>query len=271
MSQTISEFEQGSPETDGGRTVRRYYVTGSTDDAAARSYALAQIPTTDDGLPRQRVRVRRIFDGAHEAEAIFSSRAVGGEEPQQVGDDARESFRTTGRTERITHGLETIAAYTPGALDSIDFFGAINANANEVGGVEITVPVFEFQLTEVFEAAWITEAYKGILNAATGTTNDNTFRGLAAGECLFLGAEGTTRFDGKWEITFYFAASPNQTGLSVGSITGIDKKGFEYLWIYYEPEVDDTNSVITQEPRQVTIERVYASSDFSTLDPTPAP
>jgi len=47
---------------------------------------------------------------------------------------------------------------------------------------------------------------------------------------LFLGATGSERGEGPdddWEITFRFAANPNQTGLSVGSISGISKKGWK--------------------------------------------
>jgi hypothetical protein len=54
--------------------------------------------------------------------------------------------------------------------------------------------------------------------------NDSGFKGFAAGECLFLGAAGTKRGSGDWEIGYRFASSPNVTGLTVGDITGINKK-----------------------------------------------
>ena len=59
-----------------------------------------------------------------------------------------------------------------------------------------------------------------------------------ARECLFLGAAGSKRGADDpsslklrragWEITYRFAASPNRTGITVGEITGIAKKGWEY-------------------------------------------
>jgi hypothetical protein len=72
-------------------------------------------------------------------------------------------------------------------------------------------------------------AYKLTVFALTGRVNNSAFKGFAAGECLFLGAAGTKRASGDWEITFRFAASPNVTGLTIGDITGIDKKDSR-LW-----------------------------------------
>jgi len=59
----------------------------------------------------------------------------------------------------------------------------------------------------------------------TGRVNQAAFKGFAAGEVLFLGASGSKRGDGDWEITFNYAASPNVTNLPVGSITVASKKG----------------------------------------------
>ena len=42
---------------------------------------------------------------------------------------------------------------------------------------------------------------------------------------LMKNAAGTKRGSGDWEIAYRFAASPNVTGLTVGDITGINKKG----------------------------------------------
>lgn len=42
-----------------------------------------------------------------------------------------------------------------------------------------------------------------------------------------------------WVVTFSFAASPNAVELTVGDITGIDKKGWEYLWVRYQDAEDE--------------------------------
>ncbi|MFN8730574.1 MAG: hypothetical protein ACK5Z4_12025, partial [Planctomyces sp.] len=110
--------------------------------------------------------------------------------------------------------------------------------------------------------------YKGAIFSCTGKTNAGSFRGFAAGEVLFLGATGSKRGDGpddNWEITFRFAASPNQTGLSVGSITGISKKGWEYLWVRYADAEDSGSGAIIKKPIAAYVERVYDQANFGAL------
>ncbi|MFN4261629.1 MAG: hypothetical protein ACK4RK_20290 [Gemmataceae bacterium] len=66
-----------------------------------------------------------------------------------------------------------------------------------------------------------------------------------------------------WEIIFRFAASPNATDLTVGDIQGIEKKGWEYLWVRYA-DAEDENTLVKQ-PIAAYVERVYDYGDFSLL------
>ncbi|MHC4982461.1 MAG: hypothetical protein ACYTF6_04740 [Planctomycetota bacterium] len=73
----------------------------------------------------------------------------------------------------------------------------------------------------------------------TGTSDDLTaktlienstaesYNGLAAGECLFLGASGSKRGADDWEINYRFAGSPNRANFMIGGITAASKKGWE--------------------------------------------
>ena len=72
------------------------------------------------------------------------------------------------------------------------------------------------------------------------------FSRLAAGECLFLGASGSKPGADDWEITFRFAASPNRTGITVGDIAGISKKGWEYLWVRCADAEDSTAKALVK-------------------------
>ncbi|MEO0513610.1 MAG: hypothetical protein AAF108_12090 [Planctomycetota bacterium] len=114
----------------------------------------------------------------------------------------------------------------------------------------------------------MTNSYKGALFSLTGKVNSGGFRGFAAGEVLFLGATGARRGTGPdddWEITFRFAASPNVTGLSVGSINGIAKKGWEYLWVRYADQEDTSANTIVKRPVAAYVERVYDQGNFGGL------
>ena len=74
-----------------------------------------------------------------------------------------------------------------------------------------------------------------------------------------------TGSDDDWEITYRFAASPNKTGLTVGDIGGISKKGWEYMWVRYADDVDDTAMALIKKPVAVYIEKVYDDAAFSGL------
>jgi len=95
--------------------------------------------------------------------------------------------------------------------------------------------------------------------------NNAPFKGCAAGECLFLGASGSKRGDGDWEIGFKFAASPNKTNLTVGDITVPAKKGWEYLWVRYEDKEDANAKILVKRPLSAHVEKVYHDGDLSQL------
>ena len=149
-----------------------------------------------------------------------------------------------------------------------DFGGAIGVTSDGVEGVDITVPVYQFSETHYFTDAQVTASYKGAIFSCTGKTNAGSFRGFSAGEVLFLGATGSKRGDGPdddWEITFRFAASPNQTNLNVGPVTGINKKGWEYLWVRYADAEDSGSGAIIKKPIAAYVERVYDQANFGAL------
>ena len=83
---------------------------------------------------------------------------------------------------------------------------------------------------------------------------------------LLLGVDGAKRAgQDDWELTFSFAASPNRTGITVGGITGIAKKGWEYMWVRYSYDKDDTAKELLQKPVGVYIEKIYREGNFGAL------
>jgi hypothetical protein len=68
-----------------------------------------------------------------------------------------------------------------------------------------------------------------------------------------------------WEITFRFAASLYRTGIVVGEITGIAKKGWQYMWVRYADAEDDAAKAIVKKPVAVYVEKVYEEGDFAGL------
>jgi len=85
---------------------------------------------------------------------------------------------------------------------------------------------------------------------------------------LFLGASGSRRglsSSDDWEVTFRFAASPNRWDVTVGAITGIRKRGWEYLWVRYEDDEDEDTEQLIKRPVAVYVEQVYEYGDFRRL------
>jgi hypothetical protein len=135
-----------------------------------------------------------------------------------------------------------------------------------IDGVDIIAPAFQFGFTKYVSFATVNNAYKANLANLTGKTNSDTFEGFAAGEVLFLGASGTVRGnDADWEISFSFSQQPNRTNITVGDISGISKKGWEYLWV--RSRTVTRNELTVQEPVAVYVEKVYDSASFASLAP----
>jgi hypothetical protein len=234
-----------------------YMVAGTEDDAAVRTLVESTIPAFYGGLVFQTYHIAHLGGGVWEVTARY-----GKEEPEEPGGSSF-GFDTGGGTNHITQSLATINKYAPPGKTAPDFKGAIGVATDSVEGVDITIPVFNFTETHIFLTSFVTQAYKIALFNLTGKVNNAGFRGFAANEVLFLGASGSKRGADDWEITFRFAASPNVVGLTIGDIAGVDKKGWEYLWIRYADAEDE--NVLIKRPIAAYVEKVYDLADFSGL------
>ena len=242
-----------------------YVVQGTDDDSAARDALAAAAPASHGGLVRKGWTVDPVGDPT--TTLLWDGTVKYGRydrSPPDVGESSY-SFETSGGTMHITQSRRTVQRYAAPGRTAADFGGAIGVTHDNVEGVDITVPVFRFSETHIVAADSVTLAYKANLFYLTGKVNSGTFKGFAAGEVLFLGASGSQRGDDDWEITFYYAASPNVTGLTVGAITGIAKKGWEYLWVRYEDAADNDAKCVVKRPIQVNIEEVYETTSFAAL------
>lgn len=251
---------------------RAYKVFGTRDDVELHADINARLSSlgygwqypgvTDAQLWVEQYSVSYLGDDAWQVTVNYEKK---GAEPQQTDPLKRSrSFDTTGGTQHITQA-DGEQRYGDNAPDQKK---AIGVDDSGVNGVDIVVP--QLQWTETYDVpnAYVTNAYiKGVAEA-TGKTNNATFRSFAAGEVLFVGCTGSQEWDdqkgrGPWSLSFKFIASPNVTNETVGDITGIDKKGHEYLWVRYETAA--SNNVAIKKPRHVYVNRVYKEGDFSAL------
>lgn len=170
-------------------------------------------------------------------------------------------FDTSGGKEHIVHSRETYK-YPNDAPNSHNLIG----NTGEsVEGVDAVVPLYKFSETHYMPSALITTAYRGTLFRLTGRVNSSSFRGFQAGECLFLGASGNSRNNGDYAMRFGFAASPNVQNITIGDITGIVKKGWQYLTVRQSRVLDDAAGMMTIKPEAVYVHDIYPEDNFGDL------
>lgn len=218
-------------------------------------------PSTFAGLPAQSVRYSEDEGTCHYIFQVTYNR-----EPAESA--IRWSFDTTGGTIKMTTSKNT-TRYAPSGRTAPDFQGAIGVKNTgkdaEPEGVDIVTPGLKLTATYKFAKNTISFSDVKTWASVTGRTNNAAFYTFAQGELLFLGATGEVVPGVPNEIQFHFLASSNATGLSVGSISSIAKKGHEYLWVAFEASEDTSAKKLVQRPLGVYIERVYDEGDFSTL------
>lgn len=260
MAGVISEnFQSRSFELgiDGSRELL-YDVVGTDDETEVEALvrAAAEAASPYLGLVLDTISVEAVAADVWKCRARYATIS---------SSDSEYTFDTGGGNQRITQSFGTINAYALGGGTPPDFQGAIGVSEDRVEGVDIPVPNFQFSETHRFASTFVDSTFKRTLFTLTGTFNNASFKGFDAGECLFLGASGSQRGDELWSITFRFAGSPNVTGLTVGGITGIDKYGWDYMWVLYEEFVDNFAYKLVQRPVAAYVERVLQPADFSLL------
>ena len=241
------------------RAILRYVIKDTDDHEEALSGLEAAAPILFDGLPRLKYKVVPVGPKLWYGEAQYNYPTR-----QETGIKLYQ-FDTGGGTQHITQSLQTVQRYGRPGYIAPNFQGAIAVSQNSVDGVDIVVPVYNFSEVNYESNSQVTAAYKQALFLLTGRVNNGSWNGYAAGEVLFLGAAGSMRAGGDWEITYRFAASPNLSNLVIGDITGIAKKGWEYLWVQYLDEEDAGAKSMIKRPWSVHIEQVYPYGDFSVL------
>jgi len=268
MAITVTEkHDSREVETgDSPSAVLRYVIKGTADDGEAKTALGNEAPATYDSLVRTGREVRPVFVDVNNPDISIWDGTVryGLVTRPQTGESVFE-FDTGGGSQHITQSRDTVGVYAAPGYTALNFQGAIAVSGHTVQGVDITVPVYNWGEQHYLDDSYVTETYKRTLAGLTGMVNNAAFRGFERGEVLFLGARGSKRGEGDWEISFRFAASPNRSGITIGPITGIIKGGWEYLWVRYTSAEDEDGKELVQRPVAVYVEKVYEYGDFSQL------
>lgn len=188
----------------------------------------------------------------------------GGEAP--IGVIRSVTYNSTGSTQHITSGLDEVKF----GANAPDMNKAIGVNGDNVEGVDVVVPMFEW--TEEYEVPGVnlSMAYFAACAELTGTINQATFRGYGQGQVLFLGLTGGSTFNpnqsiasevASTKLAFRFAAKKPRT-LTVGTIA-VTNRGWDYIWVRYADDVQ--NGIGLKVPVSAYANRVYHYGDFKKL------
>jgi len=172
------------------------------------------------------------------------------------------SFSTAGGTAKMTQARATVHSHAVSGTPP-NVAGAIGVTKDGVEGCDVIVPTFSWKETHVYSTASINEAYMIALANVTGSVNSDSFRSFEPGEVRFDGVDGRQLSPIKFAIDYSFSASPNATGLTIGAMSGISKKGWEYLWILYGETT--SNNRLVKVPIACYVNQVYPYIAFAGL------
>lgn len=161
-----------------------------------------------------------------------------------------------------------------------DFKGAINVNAEgEVEGVDSIVPSMTVSITQRMAGATLTPDYARAVSGLIGKYNNDEFMGFPAGTMQLTAGDGSLSFEipnpnaidaepippQDRELSFEFLFSPNLENISIGEVTGINKKGHQYMWTLWKDHLD--SGQVFRKPRAVYVQDLYGvePADFSLL------
>lgn len=175
------------------------------------------------------------------------------------------SMDTTGGTVKQTESFQQQIYPAPGEQPR-NFEYTVNVQDNKPEGVDRIIPALKLNIRARIPAAalGVPIEYAKLCASITGTVNRTTFLTFAPGELLFLGASGT--IVGENPILDYgFAASPNISNVTIGGISGINKRGHDFLWFDYKVFKDTTSGLQISKARAAYSAEVYTYSEFDVL------
>jgi hypothetical protein len=242
---------------------RLYFLTGESDDALVRAFLNTSLAANIGGLWLDTYDLEPVEDASYwRVTANYIARGDKEDSTTSTSPlDRRVRFSGGNVTGKIYDALATQDFYpNPGAPDHGT---SINVVGDEVQGADIIIPNATFSETHETPIANITDAEIFRLMGLQGKINSDVFRGGKIKECLFISFDIAWNGEETADITYNFGFSPQKLNFNIGPIVGIDKEGFEFLWVSYATETSD--GIVKRTPLAVYVSQVYEDTSFANL------
>lgn len=267
MAITAAEKYKGRSGT--GKTRQIVYLVRGTDDeelAIAAPADLAVAPSLWNGLIRDddATSIDQLGDELWEVTVPYNEPG----EPE-IGEASFE-FSFQAPSEHIQQSLETVGSY---GTSPPDFGGAIGVRYDNgrpvIQGVQLPTPTETFGYGFSIDPADIDQTYilgigdmceRGVKSSDAFTYQGKTY---PAETLRLVSVRGSIRTSDRFHIRFGLSYQKNATGLAIGGISGIAKKGHNLLWFLYEDDEDSTRLI--KKPTACYQERVFEKSSFGVL------
>lgn len=254
------EFSLGASES----RVLRFYIDGTYSEDEAEEEARLIAPEIYRGLFRQTCRATCQND-AWEIEVTYGPGQSKTNEPWFH----EWHLRVGSQQVHQTHSLATVNVYVPSGAEKTKTYNAIGISDDggtlRVDGVDTDVSTFDWSETLQVPKPHFNAAYVNNLFVQRGRVASHQFRGpgnlvFESGEVLCADISAEPNGADYVSVHFDFSASPNAKNLSIGGITGIQKYGWDYLWVWWANYLDGDQ--LTKRAKQVNVERIKQPGNF---------
>jgi hypothetical protein len=262
------DWNQGN-DAEASLRYRVFYDPAVDNESDVEAAVGAVAPDVYRGLVASRVHYRVETWGLIEARVKYGKRPKPNPDGPRNDSTGEFAFEIATQQVRVIASLAVISAGNASGKTIPDNGNLIGVDPKDGKPEGIDVPQATYSFSEVhhFRNADVTTGYKVALAGLVGTVNYGAgFRGFAAGEVLCTGVSGSKTGDDDWKLRFAWTVLPNVASLTVGSITGINKAGWDYLEWFYEEKENTTNKRIERELTGYRVHRVLRTGDYSAFD-----
>lgn len=179
----------------------------------------------------------------------------------------RLEFDTLGGSVHVNAGVP-VATY-PSSFPNHD--GVIGWNGTDnVEGADFPISAMRVIAHYSHPGNYLTDAKIRALSRLVGSVDNSGIFGWDPYETLFLGAQGSQSTDvstagteQREEVAYHFAMSENLVNFSIGSVTGITKKGWDVGWVKWKDT--EVNGMPSQEVHYVNVVRIGRERNLKNL------